>query len=354
MKIAIIGAGIFGITAAIKLSKLKNFHVEVFDKSNSILKGATYANHNRHHYGFHYPRSQKTLDEINLSKEEFEYYYKDALFFNFKNYYAISKKSNVNKIKYYNFMIKNDLKFKEINIPKKLFNEKKISSVYQVREGVYDYNKLREITKKRMKNKFNIHLKYNLIASNYKKKKYSLLFYNGRRKVYKNFDFVINATYSNINQILDIFKIKNKSYEYNLQQLSIISFNNLKKIGITVMDGSYPSFLPIPGTNKYLFAHVTKSQLIKEISKSNLFSNINFIKDNYENIFSESRKYLPVLDHSNYHGSIYVNRVVQKNKNDDRVSDLIYHRTNLVSILGGKVITCEKTSNEIVEYIKKI
>ena len=29
------------------------------------------------------------------------------------------------------------------------------------------------------------------------------------------------------------------------------------------MDGNYPSFLPIPKTNKYLFAHVVKSQLMK-------------------------------------------------------------------------------------------
>ena len=354
MKIAIIGAGIFGITAAIKLSKFKDFNVDVFEKCNSIFQGATYANHNRHHYGFHYPRSQKTLDEINSSKDEFEFYYKDSLFYNFQNLYAISKKSNVNKFSYQDFMNKNNLKYKEIKISQKLFNKKKISSVYKVREAVYDYNILKDITKRRIKNKFKIFLNHNLISTKYLKKKYLLNFSHGKIKVRKNYDFVINACYSNINQILDIFKIKNKSYEYNLQQLAIISFDNLKKTGITVMDGNYPSFLPIPKTNKYLFAHVVKSQLIKEISKSNLFNNVNYIKDNYESIYQESKKYLPVLHKSKYHGSIFVNRVVIKNKNDDRVSDLIYHKKNFISILGGKVITCEKTSNEISDYIRKI
>ena len=61
-----------------------------------------------------------------------------------------------------------------------------------------------------------------------------------------------------------------------------------------------------------------------------------------------------MLHKSKYHGSIFVNRVVIKNKNDDRVSDLIYHKKNFISILGGKVITCEKTSNEISDYIRKI
>ena len=38
MKIAIIGAGIFGITAAIKLSKFKDFNVDVFEKCNRSFK----------------------------------------------------------------------------------------------------------------------------------------------------------------------------------------------------------------------------------------------------------------------------------------------------------------------------
>ena len=47
-------------------------------------------------------------------------------------------------------MNKNNLKYKEIKISQKLFN-KKISSVYKVREAVYDYNILKDITKRRIK-----------------------------------------------------------------------------------------------------------------------------------------------------------------------------------------------------------
>ena len=354
MRIAILGAGIFGISAAIKLSIFKKYKIDIFDRSNSILQGATYANHNRHHYGFHYPRSQKTIDEINSSKDEFEFYYGQAIYFDFDNFYAISNNSKVSKFNYERFMKKNNLHYRKIKISPKLFNQKKISSVYQVNEGIYDYKVLSNITKKRIKNNFNIFLNHNLVSTNYKNKTYSLTFSKGKNKYTKKYDFVINATYSNINKILDLFRIQNKTYEYNLQQLSIISFKKLKKTGITVMDGNYPSFLPITGTNKYLFAHVIKSQLIKEVSNYNLFNNINFIKDNYENILNESRKFLPILNSSTYHGSMFVNRVVKKNKNDDRLSDVIYHKKNFISILGGKIVTCEKTSTEIAKYINKI
>ena len=97
----------------------------------------------------------------------------------------------------------------------------------------------------------------------------------------------------------------------------------------------------------------TKSKKYPIIIGSNIFNQINYIDDNYFNINKESKKYLPILKNSIYHGSIYVNRVVVKNNNDDRLSDLIFHKKNFISILGGKIITCEKTSNDIVSYFKK-
>ena len=62
MKIAIIGAGFFGATAALKLSKYHD--VDLFEKKKDILNGASKINQFRFHLGFHYPRSKKTLNEI--------------------------------------------------------------------------------------------------------------------------------------------------------------------------------------------------------------------------------------------------------------------------------------------------
>ena len=89
IKIAIIGCGAFGLSAALELQKI-NLLMSIYDKSMKY-NGATFANHNRHHYGFHYPRSQQTIDQINEGKSVFEHYFKNALF-NFKNYYCISQK----------------------------------------------------------------------------------------------------------------------------------------------------------------------------------------------------------------------------------------------------------------------
>ena len=68
-KIAIIGAGIFGCTLAIILSK--KFDVQIFEKKRSILNEASKMNQFRFHLGFHYPRSQKTINEIQKDCKDF-------------------------------------------------------------------------------------------------------------------------------------------------------------------------------------------------------------------------------------------------------------------------------------------
>ena len=69
-RIAIVGSGFFGLSLAIKLSK--KFSVEVFEKKDAILSGASKANQLRYHLGYHYPRSFKTLKEVQNMHRSFE------------------------------------------------------------------------------------------------------------------------------------------------------------------------------------------------------------------------------------------------------------------------------------------
>ena len=73
MKIAIIGAGFFGSTIALKLSEHHTVHL--YEKENNILNGASKVNQFRFHMGFHYPRSQRTIKEIKSSYKLFLNFY---------------------------------------------------------------------------------------------------------------------------------------------------------------------------------------------------------------------------------------------------------------------------------------
>ena len=54
-------------------------------------------NKQRFHHGFHYPRSQKTLNEISVSRESFEKFYGKDIFGKTKNYYGLVEKNGKTK-----------------------------------------------------------------------------------------------------------------------------------------------------------------------------------------------------------------------------------------------------------------
>ena len=80
MKIAVIGAGIFGITSALKLrEKFPAAKIVIWDKNISILKAASGINQYRLHRGYHYPRSNETVDQVLNSVLEFEEYFSKSI-----------------------------------------------------------------------------------------------------------------------------------------------------------------------------------------------------------------------------------------------------------------------------------
>ena len=122
LKVGIIGGGIFGLTAAIYLSKFSK-KIIIFEKNSEILCGATKYNHNRHHYGFHYPRSLKTVRQCQNSKILFEKTYNKAVDYRFKNYYAISKfNSKIDPSFFENFCNQGNLVFDSVEAPSDIFN----------------------------------------------------------------------------------------------------------------------------------------------------------------------------------------------------------------------------------------
>ena len=78
MKIAIIGSG-FWISMCFNTFK-KGHDVNVFEKEAKILQGASKKNQFRFHLGYHYPRSQNTVNELKKANYEFTKFYSKNVF----------------------------------------------------------------------------------------------------------------------------------------------------------------------------------------------------------------------------------------------------------------------------------
>ena len=69
--IAIVGAGIFGTTSAIRLAS-RGHKCTIYEKKDSILSCASRVNQYRFHRGYHYPRTVETVKQLNKTSKRFK------------------------------------------------------------------------------------------------------------------------------------------------------------------------------------------------------------------------------------------------------------------------------------------
>ena len=334
MKLAVIGSGFFGITLGLVLSK--KHEVDIYEKENSILNGASSSNQFRFHLGYHYPRSQKTMHEINKSKDLFISYFGKKIFGKTFNYYLVANTSKTSYKKYEQFLIKNNLYY----VNKNLFsNNKFIEKTILTKEKILNIFNFKKIVIDKIK-KSNLNLKL--------KKEFN-------KKNLEEYDKVIIATYSNNNLLLRKLGIKKLSdYKFQLVEKILVKLpKQYSKKSFIVIDGNYVCVDPYLGTKYHLLSDVKLSKLETTIGKFPTFKNKNkkylnkgIIKNikisRFNKFINRSSSYLPFLREAKYIGSMYVVRTIKKNKEktDERTSSVNFHSNKILSVLSGKWNNC--------------
>jgi hypothetical protein len=334
MKLAVIGSGFFGITLGLVLSK--KHEVDIYEKENSILNGASSSNQFRFHLGYHYPRSQKTMHEINKSKDLFISYFGKKIFGKTFNYYLVANTSKTSFKKYEQFLIKNNLYYVSKNI---FSNNKFIEKTILTKEKILNIFNFKKIVIDKIK-KSNLNLKL--------KKEFN-------KKNLEKYDKVIIATYSNNNLLLRKLGIKKLSdYKFQLVEKILVKLpKQYTKKSFIVIDGNYVCVDPYLGTKYHLLSDVKLSKLETTIGKFPTFKNKNkkylnkgIIKNikisRFNKFINRSSSYLPFLREAKYIGSMYVVRTIKKNKEktDERTSSVNFHSNKILSVLSGKWNNC--------------
>ena len=334
-KIAIIGSGFFGVACALILSKRNKIHV--YEKRKTILNGASRANQMRFHKGYHYPRSVRTVKEINNFNKDFEKYFKTTIF-NTKNYYGVSKiKSKTSPKRYFSFLKKNKLKY---TLEGKKYFSKNIASVIKSEEKILNYFTAKKKFFQKIKKNKNIKI---FFEAEFKK---SFL---------KKYDKVIICTYDQNNKVLNKLGFKPKrKFKFELVEKIIIKLpKKFKNKSFMVLDGKFVCVDPYLGTKFHLLSDNLNSKL--EIKKSyypefkdkrRIYLNKPAIKytkkSNFKKFVENGEKYLPFLKDSKYVKSFFVTRTIDlgKEKTDERLSKIEKINKKVFTVLSGKWNTC--------------
>jgi hypothetical protein len=349
MKVIVLGGGLFGLSVALHLRKMGK-EVIIIEKEKDILTKASKINQNRIHFGYHYPRSQETASQSLNGIVSFYHYFKDAISSNFENYYLVAENdSNVSAQQFIEFCDALGISHNEAYPDEKYINKDAMEASFLVREPIFDYLQIKRILKKLIaENNLEVLTNTAIQKIDYNGKQFKVS--DSNSKIHTG-DYVINATYSGVNEILNMVDHK---INLKFQDVILPIYTSKHRIGLTLMDGPYCSILPKGKSSSQSILSNVKHSVIAESSTRLGLKTINYSKtiidEHVASIYKESAYYFPFLkDEVNHNYNWRTVKALPINSNDARVSEIFHHPNlpNFLTILSGKVTTCWKIAFEI-------
>jgi len=342
-KALVVGGGIFGLTSAIELSN-NGYLVDVKEKSNDIMCGATSINQYRLHKGYHYPRSKETAQECLDGLYSFKKKYQDCVVNgDITHMYSISSEDSlVSADEYKEFLNDMNLTFEE----REPMPNCDLTIVAD--EELFNPNLLQN----NMENK--LWGSYINVHTNSEVKELD--------KYKEEYDVIVLATYSNINQLRN----KKKEYQFEVCEKPVVKLPKFfDDTSIVIMDGPFMCLDPygddfvlgnvvhaIHETNvgtKPIVSDELKPYLNKGLIKNPKITNINKFIESGVKYFGDE---FADLEHI---GSMYTIRAVLKDRDhDDARPTLVNHEGgNIYSLFSGKIDTCVRASKMLIERMNQ-
>jgi len=345
-KIAVVGGGVFGCTAAWMLAK-EGYNVDLFEKNDELITQASNINQYRLHRGYHYPRSKETAIQSQWGETSFIKEYGDAIVNgDIEHYYCIAKEdSKVNAEQYQDFLKDMNLYYKKKKLD--FMHKNVVDLVVEVKELLFNPNKLRDICWDKL-NKYGVNVALN---TNY--------------DVFdSNDDYVINATYSNLNQLLEINK--QRDYQFELCEKPVIELpKQYKDKSVVIMDGPFMCIDPYGDTGWHVMGNVVHAIHSTNVGKfpeyNSKFDNLlnkGIVKNpsitNIDKFIESAKKFFIDIDKVKHIGSMFTFRTVLPNKDKDDARPTMVEKINnkMFSIFSGKIGTCVNAAEEVLNEIK--
>ena len=337
MKVAVIGAGIFGLTIAYRL-KEKGINVEIFERNKPFMC-ASGTNQFRLHRGYHYPRSVETIKECLDGELQFREEFPEVVL-EHDHYYAIAKEDSfLNAKECKKVWDSCGLEYTEAEL--EILNKENVEQCFKVKESIIDPHKFKEILLNRCKD----------IKINYSEFK---------KEQVKDYDYVVNATYSNINHLTE-----HGEYQFELIEKLILELpKEYKDLSVVIQDGPFCCIDPYGKTGFSLMGNVKEAihhrniglypevpREYEEILNKGIIENPKITKIN--NFLDSAEVFFPNIKKAKHIGSMFTIRaVLPYREKDDARPTIIEKINNIICVFSGKIPTCIDAANKVLEIIK--
>ena len=339
LRIAVVGAGIYGSAAAVRLSQ-EGHTVSLYDPLG-VLRAASSINQCRVHAGYHYPRSPETIAELLEAREEFLHSFAPAIVRGTFSYYAIPRSGSRTSVhEYEQIMSGHGLPLRSCR-PAWL-NFSYIDRCYEVEEQLYDPDALRRLVEARLAERgVPVHLR------------------PFSDELRGEFDRVVYATYG-MGPSLGVFDIA----KYQVAEKVLIDLPDpLRQVSLVIVDGPFTAFDPYGETQRSLFGsalhtnHWSTDDAREAVPESyaRLLNRRDFDPvpfTHFDAMVEDCSLAVPAARAAKYLGSRFTMRVVEDHPASDR--RVLYWKRDErrdLHVFSGKVVSALKAARIVCELI---
>jgi hypothetical protein len=326
VKVAVIGGGIFGATAAVDLAR-SGARVDLFESHSDLLEGATSRCQGRLHSGYHYPRSDLTAKTAREAAPEFRARYPEAVW-GADQHYVIAAESRVSAEEYLSFLDRLDLPYEIVDPPQVHHAQLCV----RVPEALIDTDVLRRL------------LRRDLAMAGVR------LHFNSRTDApVPGYDLTIAATYG---------QPWSKPLRYELCEVALIEVARYDSQSFVVLDGDHVSLDP-HGRIHMLYDVVNSVHGVSD-HPDHVWPYPGKPVSRWQKMLETASQHLRGLQAGGqgvviYHRSLFSVRAVlpDVDATDERPTLLESH-DNVISVLSGKICTAVSTAKSITEMALEI
>jgi glycine/D-amino acid oxidase-like deaminating enzyme len=338
-KVAVIGSGFYGLAIGTFLAR-KGFEVAIFEALGRPGLGASWVNQARVHGGYHYPRNQVTGMRSRISQSRFVADYGSAVFSDFQSIYAIASigsKVTSGQFEAYCQRIEAPFDRVPLNYGDLDWNPRLIDSVYLVDEPAFDVERLVEVSLDKFLAAGGV-LNLNSTVDWVEELPNGYQLSSSDKK--ELYDAVFDVTYSKLGRLFE--PASSMRRKIKLERSEIAFFKpprRLAKVGITVMDGPFFSFMPFPTNRMHTLTHVTYTP--REIQDDILSESSVEDVSNWKKMIRDATRLLPCIEESQYHSSVFTDKAVLHDSEDTDGRPIVIRKSGCkalyFSVLGAKI-----------------
>lgn len=343
----VIGGGFYGCMMALAL-RMSGHDVMLLEARGGLMEEASAINQARVHGGFHYPRNFATAYRSHSNMAAFIAEFGVAVREDFTHLYAVARVGSKVSSRRFEDMFKG---MGARIAPAKgeherLFDPRLVEKVFEVREPVFDYTVIRAMLAERMGLE-GVRVETGCAVTRLEKLALGWVVHtaDGRGRAA---DGVYVATYAALNSLLHASGVATVPLKHEATEMALVALpEELRQVGVTVMDGPFFSVLPYPSRGLHTLSHVRYTPRASWVDGERAVDGAAKLAETRLSsaapyMLRDASRYMPGLAGAVVEDSLYANKTLLERNEVDDGRPIFYHpdwagMEGLTLLMGSKV-----------------